>query len=196
MRIKVRVPRHGVAPPRPSPEVPMVKRWPLDVGPMLVHEGRALVGQVEVLRLEGPDGQQLPEDLVGGRPSCDAHLCEEHEVHGRLAIELEVQEDVVPATHSSKVRTSLHDAPGPREDRVQPGHEPVLEELEVRVIAHLEDPDGPVGSEVTRTISLPLALGLALADLEDLLRTWTAPLLLWSCLPGNGRSFRRCRRRP
>ena len=155
----------------------MVIRWPLDEGPLLVHEGRALVGQVEVIRLEGPDGQELPEDLVGGSPACEAHLREEHDVHGRLPIELEVHEDVVPAAHGSKVRTRLHDAPGPREDRVQPGHEAVLEELEVRVIAHLEEPEGPV-ARTSRTL-LPLALGLALGDLEDLLRTWAAPLLVW-----------------
>ena len=181
----------------------MVKRRPLDEGPLPVHEGRALVGQVEVLRLEGPDGQQLPEDLVGGRPSREAHLCEEHEVHARLAIELEVQEDVMPETHGSKVRARLHEAPMLREDRVDEQEVPVLEELEVRVTDQLEDPEGPVAAEASRIFSInvphPLALGLALAlgELEDLLRTMTPPLLLWSRLPVDGRSqVTRGRRRP
>ena len=176
-RIKVRVPRHCVALPRPKPEVSMVIRWPLDEGPLLVHEGRALVGQVEVIRLEGPDGQELPEDLVGGSPACEAHLREEHDVHGRLPVQLEVHKNVVPAAQGPEVRAGLHDAPGTREDRMEPRHEAIFEVLEIRVVAVPEEPEGPV-ARTTRSL-LPLALGLALGDLEDLLRTCAAPLLVW-----------------
>jgi hypothetical protein len=49
----------------------MSSRWPVDEPASSFDQGTRLVGEVLVLGLQGPDGQEAPEDLVG---LCSASL--------------------------------------------------------------------------------------------------------------------------
>ena len=127
----------------------------------LAHEVRALVAEIQVVTLEGPDTQEGPEDLVGLGTPGEAHLREEHEVPDGLGVKLEVLEDLHPEGLGTGIMPALDGPPVDREDLLHPHEELVLEEGEVRVTADLEEPEEPVAS---------------LVALARLLRGWVAPL--------------------
>ena len=68
----------------------------LEALPRFAHEVRDLVREVLVLALEGPDGQEVPEDLVGTGSPMLRGLSQEDHFDLRLLIELEDLEDGHP----------------------------------------------------------------------------------------------------
>ena len=91
--------------PRPSPPLevrvrvssPLVLGWrSVEVPPGLADELRGLVAQVLVVRLEGPDGQQLPEDLVRLCTTNLARVDQEEHVLLRFPVDLEDHENAKP----------------------------------------------------------------------------------------------------
>ena len=53
------------------------------------HHGGRLVAEVLVIGLEGPDGQEVPQDLVGLTTTDFSSMGEEHEVNLSFPIKLE-----------------------------------------------------------------------------------------------------------
>ena len=81
----------------------MCPRRPVEVPPSTLHEARDLVGDVLVVGLEGPDRQEVPEDLIRLGPACLRKLGEEQEAHLGLAVQLEGHEDEGPHPHDLRV---------------------------------------------------------------------------------------------
>ena len=120
----------------------MIPRRSVDVPPGPVDEGRQLLGEVLVVRLEGPTREELPEDLVGLCASTLSRVTEEHEVHLRFPVELEDHEDAHHELHGPLIGASLEDRPilgELHEDELQVDE---LVEREAPVVDGLEIPEG------------------------------------------------------
>ena len=147
----LRVPRFPQLLPPPPPAVLVVLRRAVEVPAGLEDHVGHLVGEVLVLGLEGPDGEELPEDLVGLASTCKSQMGEEHEVRLRLPVELEDHEDLHPALLGHAAPAALNLAPEAREDPLDPSEELELEVLEGRVPGVLDVPEGPVGLRMLMT---------------------------------------------
>jgi len=138
------MPRFPIGAPPPPLEVLVVLRRPVEVPPGPPNQARNLVREVLVLRLEGPVGEDLPEDLVGLAAPDLSGVAEEHEVHLCLPVELEDHEDSLPLQEGLLVHPSLEEHPPNCE--ALPDEPEVLElvEGEVAVVDELEVPEGGV----------------------------------------------------
>ena len=103
----------------------------------MTHEARGLVAEVHVLPLEGPDGQEGPQDLVGEGTPRGTLLSQAKEVHCGSLIDLQDQKDLEPLGGSLNTDPSLHDGPVLSEGIVHP-----VQELELEA-AKRRDPVGP-----------------------------------------------------
>ena len=116
---------------------------PVDVPARLVHHRSALVAEVLVIGFEGPDGQELPQDLVGFATPDLSLMGEEHEVQLNLPVKLEDPKDGHPTVEGLVVAAALDEGPLTREDIHDPHEVSVFIKREVRVLVLLQDPDGP-----------------------------------------------------
>ena len=139
----MRVPRDTIPCPRPAPAVVVVLRRPVDVPARLVHHRGALVAEVLVVGLEGPDGQELPEDLVGFAAADLSLMGEEHEVQLSLPVKLEDPKDGHPTFDGLRVAAALDQGPIGREAVPDPDEVPVLVKADVAMPPLLQDPEGP-----------------------------------------------------
>ena len=121
----------------------MVQRRPVDVPARLVHHRGALVAEVLVVGLEGPDGQELPEDLVGFAAADLSLMGEEHEVQLSLRVKLEDTKDAHPTFDGLLVAAALDQGPIGREAVLDPDEVPVLVKADVAMLPLLQDPEGP-----------------------------------------------------
>ena len=121
----------------------MAPRRPVDAPARLVHHGGALVAELLVGPLDGPDGQELPEDLVGLAPAHSALVGQQHDVQGCLAVQLEDPKDGQPAREGLIVVAGLDQGPLCREALLDPDEEPMLVERLGRMIGVHQDPEGP-----------------------------------------------------
>ena len=109
----------------------------------LVHHRSALVAEVLVNGFEGPDGQELPQDLVGFATADVSLMGQEHEVQLSLPVKLEAPKDVHPTFEGLDVAAALDQGPISRETILDPDEVPVLVKVEVLMPVLLQDPDGP-----------------------------------------------------
>ena len=135
------VARFPVPLPPPGTPVTMACGRALEALPRFAHEVRDLVREVLVLALEGPDGQDVPEDLVGLGAPGGPEVREEQEVPDGLVVQLEVLEDLDPQVFGPQVMPTLDVLPVPRQLLTNPEEELVLEEAEMRVFVVPEDPE-------------------------------------------------------
>ena len=109
----------------------------------LVHHRGALVAEVIVVGLEGPDGQELPQDFVGFATADLSLMGEEHEVQLSLPVKLEPPNDAHPTFEGLAVVAALDQGPICRETILDPDEVPVLVNDDVGMLELLQDPDGP-----------------------------------------------------
>ena len=86
----------------------------------LVHHRGALVAEVLVIGFESPDGQELPQDLVGFATADFSLMGEEHEVQLSLPVKLEAPKDAEPTFEGLEVAAALDQGPISREDIPDP----------------------------------------------------------------------------
>ena len=173
------MPRLPVALPLPRGPVPVGDRRTLDGLACPTHEARGLVAEVHVLPLDGPIGQEAPEDLVGLGAPGDPHVREEHQVSDGLLVQLEVLEDLYPEGLGTRVTATLDGLPVQRELLVDPQEELVFEEIKVRVVPKLEVPKKPIPSH-GRRLRVLRALASALKAIARTFLAWRSflpPLL-------------------
>ena len=85
--------------PLEVPEVQVVRRRAVEVPALPFDEGGHLAAEVLMDCVEGPIAEHMPHDVVGGGPSDDTRLGEEHHVHLCLAVDVEGHEDIAPDAH-------------------------------------------------------------------------------------------------
>ena len=98
----------------------MVLRRPVDVPARLVHHRGALVAEVLVVGPDGPDGQELPQDLDGFATADLSLMGEEHEVQLSLPVKLEAPKDAEPTFEGIEVADAMDQGPIIREDIPDP----------------------------------------------------------------------------
>ena len=121
----------------------METRRPVDVPARIVHHGGALVAELLVGPLDGPEGHELPEDLVGLAPAHAALVGQQHEVEGGFAVQLEDPKYGQPEREGLIVVAALDQGPLCRERVLDPDEEPMLVEVLGRMIGVHQDPEGP-----------------------------------------------------
>ena len=136
----MRAPRLTIPRPRPAPHVTMVLRQPVKELAGQGHHGGRLVAEVLVIRLEGPDGQEVPQDVVGLTTTDFPLMGEEHELHLSFPIKLEAPRDPEPPLEGIGAAAALDGGPTRREGFPDPQEVPVLLIREVVVVVLLDGP--------------------------------------------------------
>ena len=128
--------------PLEVPEVLRIRRRAVE-GPALPFDiGGQLPAEVLMDFAEGPIAEHKPHNMVGGGPSDDARVGEEHHVRLGLAVDVEGHEDLAPEERCRPTKAPLDDVPIVGEALLDELEVQPLEVLECWSIAMVQPPEG------------------------------------------------------